>query len=166
VSNATSAYPQDQSMAGDDRAFTSPSRTVTAADVECFAALTGDRHPQHLDDEWAADSLFGERIAHGMLVLSCAAGLVPLNPERVIALRRCEATFKAPVRFGDQIHVEGAIVGSKPLDDAHSLVTTSWKVVNQSGKTVVRAQVEVVWKAPDDDDGASLGDGPPGVVPL
>ena len=51
-------------------------------------ALTGDWHPQHTDAEWAARAPFGERIAHGMLVVSCAVGLVPFDPERVVALRR------------------------------------------------------------------------------
>ena len=45
--------------------FTTRGRTVTEADVVGFAALTGDWHPQHSDAQWAADSPFGERIAHG-----------------------------------------------------------------------------------------------------
>ena len=44
-------------------------------------------HPQHTDTAWAAGSLFGERIAHGMLVVSFALGLMPFDPDRVIALR-------------------------------------------------------------------------------
>ena len=68
--------------------FTTRGRTVTEADVVGFASLTGDWHPQHADAEWAASSPFGERIAHGMLVVSLAAGLVPFDPGRVVALRR------------------------------------------------------------------------------
>ena len=79
------------------QAFSTRGRTVTEADVVGFAALTGDWHPQHTDAEWAAGSRFGERIAHGLLVLSYAAGLVPLDPERVVALRRVgDAVFKQP----------------------------------------------------------------------
>ena len=48
----------------------SSGRTVTEYDVVSFAALTGDWHPQHADAAWAAESAFGRRIAHGMLVLS------------------------------------------------------------------------------------------------
>jgi acyl dehydratase len=90
--------------------FTTRGRTVTEADVVGFAALTGDWHPQHADAAWAEQSPFGERIAHGMLVVSLAAGLVPFDPGRVMALRRVsDATFKRPVRFGDTLHVEGRI---------------------------------------------------------
>ena len=81
-------------------------RTVTEADVAMFAGLTGDFHPQHTDAEWAASSPFGERIAHGLLVLSLAAGLVDFDPEEVIALRRVrDVVFKRPVRLGDTIRV-------------------------------------------------------------
>ena len=45
-----------------------------------FSALTGDWHPQHSDAVWAADSAFGERIAHGMLIVSFAVGLVDFDP--------------------------------------------------------------------------------------
>src|SRR5204863_9782764 len=68
--------------------FVSRGRTVTEADVVAFAALTGDWHPQHADAHWARDSAFGERIAHGMLIVSFAVGLVPFDPDRVVALRR------------------------------------------------------------------------------
>ncbi len=82
-------------------------RTVTEADVAMFAGLTGDFHPQHVDAEWAAQSPFGERIAHGLLVLSLAAGMVDFDPEEVIALRRVrDVVFKRPVKLGDTIRVE------------------------------------------------------------
>ena len=92
------------------RASASPraGRTVTEADIVAFAALTGDTHPQHTDAEWAAGSRFGEQIAHGLLVLSSAAGLMPFDPDRVVALRKVgDAVFKQPVLIGDTVHVEG-----------------------------------------------------------
>jgi 3-hydroxybutyryl-CoA dehydratase len=127
--------------------FTSRGRTVTEADVVSFAALTGDWHPQHCDAEWAGASPFGERIAHGMLVVSMAAGLVPFDPGRVVALRRvADATFKRPVRFGDTLRVEGRIDDLAPGPEGAGLVTFAWNVVNQDGRTVSRARVEVLWK--------------------
>src|SRR4051794_41974421 len=68
--------------------FVTRGRTVTEADVVSFACLSGDMHPQHTDAAWAANSLFGERIAHGMLVASLALGLLDFDPGRVVALRR------------------------------------------------------------------------------
>jgi acyl dehydratase len=127
--------------------FTTPERTIGEADIMGFAALTGDNHPQHTDAEWAEGSRFGERIAHGLLVLSCAAGLVPFDPERVVALRKLgDAVFKAPVLIGDTVHVEGEVSRTRELDDEHGLVECRWKVLNQHGKVVLRLTVEVVWR--------------------
>ena len=127
--------------------FTTRGRTVTEADVVAFASLTGDWHPQHADAQWAAASPFGERIAHGMLVVSLAAGLVPFDPGRVVALRRvADATFKRPVRFGDTLHVEGRIKELSPGSEEAGLVTFAWNIVNQDGLTVCVAAVDVLWR--------------------
>jgi 3-hydroxybutyryl-CoA dehydratase len=127
--------------------FSTRGRTIGEADITGFATLTGDTHPQHTDAEWAAGSRFGERIAHGLLVLSYAAGLVPFDPERVLALRRVgDAVFKQPVKIGDTIHVEGEITSKRELDTGNGLVETRWRVMNQRGKLVLRVTVELVWK--------------------
>jgi 3-hydroxybutyryl-CoA dehydratase len=127
--------------------FETRARTIGEADITSFATLTGDTHPQHTDAEWAAGSRFGERIAHGLLVLSYAAGLVPFDPDRVVALRRVgDAVFKAPVKIGDTVHVEGQVTKLRELDEGHGLVECRWKVMNQRGKLVLRASVELVWR--------------------
>jgi 3-hydroxybutyryl-CoA dehydratase len=128
--------------------FTTDSRTIGDADIMGFAELTGDTHPQHTNADWAQTSRFGERIAHGLLVLSCAAGLVPFDPDRVVALRKVgDAVFKAPVRIGDSIRVEGEVTKTRELDGEHGLVECRWKVLNQDDKMVMRVNVEVVWRA-------------------
>lgn len=122
-------------------------RTITEADVVAFAALTGDMHPQHTDAAWAAGSRFGERVAHGMLLLSYSVGLVEFDPDRVVALRRISnAVFKRPVLLGDTIHVESAVESVEPLDDAHAIVACGWRVLNQDGRLVAKATVELVWR--------------------
>jgi len=127
--------------------FATRGRTITEADVVGFATLTGDLHPQHVDASWAARSPFGARIAHGMLVLSYAVGVVPLDPERVIALRRVrDVVFKRPVALGDTIHVEGEVDEVKPVDDRTGLVSCTWRVKNQHARLVVRAGVDVLWR--------------------
>ena len=127
--------------------FVTSTRTIRAADIVAFAELTGDTHPQHTDAEWAKSSQFGEQIAHGMLVVSCAIGLVRFDPERVIALRRLgDAVFKLPVKVGDSIQVEGRVVRTRELDEATSLVEQRWRVLNQDGRMVLRMNVEVVWR--------------------
>ena len=50
-------------------------RVVTAADIDAFVELSGDRNPLHTDDEYARGSGFAGRIAHGLLVLSVESGL-------------------------------------------------------------------------------------------
>jgi acyl dehydratase len=147
VTGAESFFSQYFDALSEGDRFTTRGRTVTESDVDSFAALTGDFHPVHTDPEWAASSPFGERIAHGMLVLSYAVGLVPLDPQRVVALRRIEsAVFKHPARFGDTIRVEGQVGRLATVDDTLGLVACVWKVVNQDGKTVLRATVEVLWR--------------------
>lgn len=132
--------------AGDD--FATAARTVRERDILDFAALTGDSHPQHVDPEWAAGSRFGEQIAHGLLVLSFAVGLLPLDPDRVVALRRVgDAVFKQPVKIGDTLHVEGEITRTRELDSEHGLVEARLRIVNQHGRLAVRASVELVWRA-------------------
>jgi acyl dehydratase len=134
------------SLAVGDR-FVTRGRTVTEADVVSFASLTGDMHPQHTDRAWAASSLFGERVAHGMLVASFALGMLPFEPERVVALRRVrDAVFKRPVCFGDTIHVLGRV---DRLDPATGLVGVRLDVVNQESVLVARLAVDVLWRRDD-----------------
>jgi acyl dehydratase len=134
--------------------FESKRRTVRDTDVIVFSALTGDWHPQHCDPEWAASSPFGERIAHGMLVLSLAVGLVPLDPERVLALRGIDkVVFKRPVRLDESIYVAGEIAALRPVDasspqgERTGLVDFAWQIRNQDGSLVARAHVQVLWRA-------------------
>ncbi|MFN8163501.1 MAG: MaoC/PaaZ C-terminal domain-containing protein [Solirubrobacterales bacterium] len=127
--------------------FRSPGRTITETDLVSFATLTGDHHPLHTDVEWAAASEFNGRIAHGMLLLSYCVGLVPLDPEHVLALRGFErVAFKRPVRIGDTIRVEGELESKKELDGATGLVVFNWKIVNQRDEVVTLAKVRVVWR--------------------
>lgn len=128
-------------------AFRSGGRTITETDLVSFAALTGDRHPLHTDAEWAAASEFGSRIAHGSMVLSYCVGMVPFDPEWVLALRGFErVAFKRPVRIGDTVHVEGEVESLREIDGLTGLVVFGWRVVNQRGEAVVLAKARVVWR--------------------
>ena len=140
-------FSKDFDALSEGERFVTRGRTIGEADIMGFATLTGDTHPQHTDAEWAANSRFGERIAHGLLVLSYAAGLMPFDPERIVALRRVgDAVFKQPVRIGDTIHVEGEIAAKSEIDPGHGLVSTRWRVMTQRGKLVARASVDLVWR--------------------
>jgi 3-hydroxybutyryl-CoA dehydratase len=127
--------------------FRSRGRTIAEADLVSFAGLTGDFHPLHTDAEWAAESEFGGRVAHGMLLLSYCVGLAPFDPEFVLALRGFErVAFKRPVRIGDTIRLEGEVAAKKELDGATGLVDFEWRLLNQRDELVARARPRVVWR--------------------
>jgi acyl dehydratase len=125
--------------------FSSRARTITEADVVAFAALTGDWHPQHTDAEFGARSHFGQRVAHGLLLVGIAVGLVP--NDYVIALRRVDnVVFKNPVVFGDTVHVEGVILSTDVINEDAGLVRARWRIVNQRGDLVFKMELQAVWR--------------------
>ena len=128
-------------------AVTTRGRTITESDLVSFSALTGDWHPQHADASWAAESPFGERIAHGMLVLSYAVGLLPIDPARVTALRGLRrVVFKRPVPIGSTIRAEAEVAALRPLDPGHGIVELTLKVRDDHGRLVARASIDALWR--------------------
>lgn len=120
-------------------------RTITEADVVGFAGLSGDFHPLHTDETYAAKTPFGTRLAHGMLVLSYAFGMVP--SEHAVAVRRIRnVVFKRPVPIGDTIKVETTIAELRPLSDEVGLVTGRWRVLNHDGDVVVKLEIDALWQ--------------------
>ena len=139
-------------------AMESSGRTVTEYDVVSFASLTGDWHPQHADAAWAAESPFGRRIAHGMLVISYALGLLPIDPRVVMALRSIDgAVLKRPVGLGDTIRVRAKVAGLRPLGDENGLVTLAVRILNQEGELVARMEIVVLWRRQAQESGRSAG---------
>jgi acyl dehydratase len=127
--------------------FAGAQRTVRDNDVIVFCALTGDWHPQHCDPDWAATSPFGGRIAHGLLTLSLAVGLAPLDPERVLALRRIsDVVFKRSVHLDETISLEGELTTLQPIDEHTGLVGFTWEIRNQDRALVCRAKVQLLWR--------------------
>jgi acyl dehydratase len=128
-------------------------RTVTEADVGSFANLTWDVHPIHTDAVAAAAGPFRERVAHGMLVVSFAMGLLPLGDAPLLALRRLrDVTFKRPVPVGETIAVELTVTGLEPVDERTGLVDLRLVVVDPRRRALVRARLEALWarrEAPD-----------------
>ena len=97
----------------------SPGRTVTEADVVMFAGVSGDWSELHTNAEHMKNSLFGQRIAHGMLTLSIGSGLSlrarQIQPVEVLAfLGMDNVRFKTPVFIGDTIRVESEVLEARP----------------------------------------------------
>jgi hypothetical protein len=78
-------------------------------------------------------------------LLAQAARLVPLDPERVTLRRIGDVVFRRPVRAGDELHVEGRVASLAPESEETGRVTLAWNVVDQTGRCVCRARVELAW---------------------
>lgn len=125
------------------RSWQSPSRTVTEADVGAFAGLTGDHFPLHTSEEYARRTAFGTRIAHGLLGLGFAQGLMwartgELDDTIVAFLGISDWSFDEPICFGDTIDVAYEVVEQRPSRSTpdRGIVTFAVDVRNQNGITV------------------------------
>ena len=131
-----------------DEEIMSGVRTVTEADVVNFANLSGDFHPEHMNDEYARKGPFGERVAHGLLIFSMATGL--LNQTGVfegtsIAILESKSRFIKAVKFGDTIRAIQKIVGKKETSKPdRGVLSTRITVLNQNDETVLEADLTVL----------------------
>ncbi|MBY4130203.1 MaoC family dehydratase N-terminal domain-containing protein [Rhodococcus fascians] len=117
----------------------SAARTVTDDYVRQFADLTWDRHPLHLDPDYAAKSRFGGQIAHGALMISTLLGLVTLDPRYLQCfVGLTDVSFRAPTYFGDSVYAESEVTAIRPRSDGETaVVTCNGSLINQSGTTVL-----------------------------
>ena len=123
-------------------------RTITETDLVQFAALTGDYNPMHTDAEYMKQSVFGQRIAHGMLTLSYAIGQIyqlGWMERTIIAFRGLEMKFSLPVYIGDTLHSELTVRDKKEARRmGGGLVTAELKVINQDGKAVQSGEMTII----------------------
>lgn len=99
-----------------DGVLRSPARTVTRGEVSQFAQLTGDFNPLHTDAEFGRGTPFGENIAHGLLGLSLAVGLIArlgVLDGTIIAFLDLHWQFKKPIFFDDTIHVVARVTETR-----------------------------------------------------
>jgi acyl dehydratase len=128
-----------------DEEIVSGARTVTEADVVNFACLSGDFHPEHMNEEYARKGPLGERIAHGLLVLSMATGL--LNQTGAfegtsIAILEVTTRFVKAVKFGDTIRAIQKIVGKKETSKPdRGVLTSRITVLNQDDQKILEADL-------------------------
>ncbi len=139
--------------------ITSAGRTVTESDIVAFAALSGDWNTIHTDAEYARSTMFGERIAHGLLGLSIASGLavrLGFIDGTVIAFMGLDWKFRAPIKIGDTIHVVAQIIEKKPMPRlGGGIIVLNVDVLNQRGETTQKGTWNMLVKMkPAGDDGA------------
>jgi acyl dehydratase len=120
-------------------------RTITEADIVMFAAFSGDWYPLHTDVEYAKKGPFGERIAHGMLVLSATSGLMPLYDMAIVAFYGMDKVrFAAPTKIGDTLHLEMEVLEKTDKGDAGGVVTLKSSAKNQRGEDASVSIVKVL----------------------
>lgn len=123
---------------------TSPGRTITETDVVTFAGLSGDYNQLHTDEEFAQKTPFGQRVAHGMLLLSIATGLAArlgFIEGTALAFRELTWKFSQPVFMGDTVHLKARCKELKPMPRlGGGLVVFDVRMVNQEEKIVQKGE--------------------------
>ena len=119
----------------------STGRTITEADIVLHAGQTGDFYPHHMDAEWCKTQEFGQRVAHGTLVLSVGVGMLAGEINEVaFSYGYDRVRFIAPVFIGDTIIAHSEIVEKKDhkkRPEVYGMVDEQVSVINQRGETVI-----------------------------
>jgi acyl dehydratase len=131
--------------------YASQKRTVTETDVVNFAGLSGDFNPLHTDSEYGKGTPFGERIAHGMLIIAFATGMANwtgIFEGTTIALMEQTIRYKGVVKFGDTIHLELEVLEKKPTSKSdRGIVRFAAQVLNQRDELVVDGEWLLMMRA-------------------
>lgn len=127
----------DDLVVGDE--WESPGRTVTETDVVLFAGLSGDYNPLHSNHELSISGPFGRPVAHGILGLAIATGLISHAPrvDTMAFLAILEWRFLLPIAFGDTIQVISQIEALEPqARGRRGVVTWHRRILNQKAQVV------------------------------
>ncbi|MEX2080494.1 MAG: MaoC family dehydratase [Dehalococcoidia bacterium] len=129
----------DQVQLGDSASFT---KTISESDIYLFAGITGDLNPAHVDAVSAAEGMFKQRIAHGMLTASFISTVLAMKlPGPGTIYLSQNAQFRAPVFIGDTLT---ATVECTARNDERKWLTFKTTVTNQDGKAVVAGEAQVI----------------------
>jgi 3-hydroxybutyryl-CoA dehydratase len=122
------------------------SKTISQADIEAFAALTGDRNPLHIDENFARRHRFGRPIAHGALVagvISAALGMILPGPGAIYLSQTLR--FLKPVYPGDTVTATVEVTGYR---EGKGIVTLRTVCANQLGDVVVDGEAVLLAGGP------------------
>jgi acyl dehydratase len=128
--------------------FVTLSRTVTEADIVAFAGLSGDYNQLHTDAEFAKDTLFGERIAHGLLGLAITGGLkqrLGIFDGTVMAFLGLTWDFVGPIRIGDTVHARMIVAETRATHKPdRGILVQEVELINQDDSTVQKGRHTVM----------------------
>lgn len=120
--------------------FETRGRTITEADIVAFAGLSWDFNSIHTDAEYAKNSIFGERIAHGALGFVVHTGLSAALghlTDTIVAFMGMTWNFHLPIKIGDTIHVEQNVKSKKATNKPDmGIIVFDTRLVNQKGEVV------------------------------
>jgi 3-hydroxybutyryl-CoA dehydratase len=129
---------------------TSMGRTITETDVVNFAALTGDWNLIHTDAEYSKEHMFGQRVAHGLLILSIASGLavrLGFMEDTILAFRSLDWKMQRPIFINDTMRVRLTVEETKAMARlGGGLVNFKVEVLNQKDESCMRGNWEMLVK--------------------
>ncbi|MCY0852788.1 MaoC family dehydratase [Cupriavidus sp. D39] len=109
-------------------------KTVSESDVYLFSGVTGDFSPNHVDEEYMKQGMYGERLAHGALMVGfMSAASSRMRIGRTVSLGYDRVRFTAPVKFGDTITTKYTII---QVDLEKKRIYNECTCTNQRGETV------------------------------
>lgn len=120
--------------------FAENARTISESDVYGFGGIIGDLNPLHTDEVTASKSVFGKRVAHGMLTASLLSGVLAHQlPGHGTIFMELNVKFLAPVFFGDTVNARVEIT-----EIVKRRVTLACVCTNQDGESVLEGEAKVL----------------------
>jgi len=127
---------------GDEASLT---KQFTIEDIETFARIAGDENPLHLDQDFARNTVFGKRIAHGLLVAGLISAVIGNQmPGRGSVYLNQTLTFKKPVFPNDKITARVTVTNIKESKNIYTLAT---RCLNQNNETVIEGEAIIMLPA-------------------
>ncbi|USG64209.1 MaoC family dehydratase [Brevibacillus ruminantium] len=118
------------------------SKTITESDIVQFAGLSGDFNPIHIDREYAKETRFGQRIAHGLLTTSLLSGLLGMHlPGKGSVYLSQTLRFVKPVLIGDTITAHAEVLS---FSEEKRVLTLKTDCFNQNGVLVLEGEAAML----------------------
>jgi len=130
--------------------FVTKGRTITEADIANFAGVSGDFNQLHTDEEFAKKTIFGRRIAHGLLGLAVSSGLsqsLRIMEGTLMAFLGLTWDFLKPIFIGDTVHLEMKVAEMKDTSKGdRGILTFECELINQNGEVVQKGTRKLMLK--------------------